>query len=154
MEIPNEMKNITTTIMSSIIYGYFWEMINPGTFQENVDKMYEENGLCKVRFPKHINIEKFKSLYKDIMKTTPTDPPATTHKEKESEPERNQEEERIVQPIYIYKVVAFVCVCVCVYNSPTAHTTGPIMTKPGMMMVPHLRMVHTIFQGQGQRSRS
>ena len=28
------------------------------------------------------------------------------------------------------------CVCVCVYNSPTAHTTGPIMTKPGMMMVP------------------
>ena len=59
--------------------------------------------------------------------------------------------------IYIYKVVAFVCVCVCVcvclsvcmYNSPTAHTTGPIMTKPGMMMVPHLGMVHTIFQGQG-----
>ena len=49
--------------------------------------------------------------------------------------------------IYIYKVVAFVCVCVCVYNSPTAHTTGPIMTKPGMMMVPHLGMVHTIFQG-------
>ena len=59
--------------------------------------------------------------------------------------------------IYIYKVVAFVCVCVwvcvcvCVYNSPTAHTTGPIMTKPGMMMVPHLGMVHAIFQGQGQR---
>ena len=51
--------------------------------------------------------------------------------------------------IYIYKVVVFVCVCVCVYNSPTAHTTGPIMTKPGMMMVPHLGMVHTIFQGQG-----
>ena len=38
--------------------------------------------------------------------------------------------------------------------SPTAHTTGPIMTKPGMMMVPHLGMVHTIFQGKGQRSRS
>ena len=56
--------------------------------------------------------------------------------------------------VYIYKVVAFVCVCVCVYNSPTAHTTGQIMTKPGMMMVPHLGMVHTIFQGQGQRSRS
>ena len=33
--------------------------------------------------------------------------------------------------------------------SPTAHTTGPIMTSPGMMMVPHLGMVHTIFQGQG-----
>ena len=49
--------------------------------------------------------------------------------------------------IYIYKVVPFVCVCVCVYNSPTAHTNGPIMTKPGMMMVPHLGMVHTIFQG-------
>ena len=59
-----------------------------------------------------------------------------------------------VENIYIYKVVAFVCVCVCVYNSPTAHTTGPIMTKPGMMMVPHLMMVHTIFQGKGQRSRS
>ena len=28
------------------------------------------------------------------------------------------------------------------------------MTKPGMMMVPHLGMVHTIFQGKGQRSRS
>ena len=54
--------------------------------------------------------------------------------------------------IYIYKVVAFVCVCV--YNSRTAHTTGLIMTKPGMMMVPHLGMVHTIFQGQGQMSRS
>ena len=38
--------------------------------------------------------------------------------------------------------------------SPTAHTTGPVMTKPGMMMVPHLWMVHTIFQGKGQRSRS
>ena len=99
MEIPNEMKDITTTIMSSIIYGYFWEMINPGTFQENVDKMYEENGLCKVRFPKRINIEKVKSFYKDIMKTTPTDPPATTHEEKESEPQRKQEEERIVQPM-------------------------------------------------------
>ena len=37
--------------------------------------------------------------------------------------------------------------------SPTAHTTGPIMTKPGMMMVPHLGMLHTIFQGKGQRSR-
>ena len=24
------------------------------------------------------------------------------------------------------------------------------MTKPGMMMVPHLGMVHTIFQGKGQ----
>ena len=34
--------------------------------------------------------------------------------------------------------------------SPTAHTTGPIMTKPGMMMVPHLGMMHTIFQGKGQ----
>ena len=97
MEIPNEMKDITTTIMSSIIYGYFWEMINPGTFQDNVDKMYEENGLCKVRFPKRINIEKVKSFYKDIMKTTPTDPPPTTQEEKESEPQRNQEEERIVQ---------------------------------------------------------
>ena len=38
--------------------------------------------------------------------------------------------------------------------SPTAHTTGPIMTKPDMMMVPDLGMVHTIFQGQGQRLRS
>ena len=37
---------------------------------------------------------------------------------------------------------------------PTAHTTGPIMTKPDMMMVPNLGMVHTIFQGQGQRLRS
>ena len=35
--------------------------------------------------------------------------------------------------------------------SPTAHTTGPIMTKPGMMMVPHLGMVHTIFQGKGKK---
>ena len=74
-------------------------MINPGTFQENVDKMYEENGLCKVRFPKHINIEKVKSFYKDIMKATPTDPPATTHEEKEPEQQRKQEEERIVQPM-------------------------------------------------------
>ena len=38
--------------------------------------------------------------------------------------------------------------------SPTAHTTGPIMTKPDMMMVPDLGMVHTIFQGQDQRLRS
>ena len=38
--------------------------------------------------------------------------------------------------------------------SPTAHTTGPIMNKPDMMMVPDLGMVHTIFQGQGQRLRS
>ena len=34
--------------------------------------------------------------------------------------------------------------------SPTAHTTGPIMTKPDMMMVPDLGMVHTHFS----RSRS
>ena len=45
-------------------------MIEPGTFQQNMDTMFEENGLQKVTFPKQTNIQGMKELYQDIPKSS------------------------------------------------------------------------------------
>ena len=64
-----EMKRITTIILSSNVYSQYKEMIEPGTFQQNMDTMFEENGLQKVKFPKQTNIQGMKELYQDILKS-------------------------------------------------------------------------------------
>lgn len=52
-------------------------------------------------------------------------------------------------------VVAFVCVCVNASNFSTAKAARRIMTKPGMVMVPHLirytPFFKVCFKGQGHR---
>ena len=57
-----EMKRITTIILSSIVYSQYKEMTEPGTFQQNMDTMFKENGLQKVKFPKQTNIQGMKEL--------------------------------------------------------------------------------------------
>ena len=64
---PN-MKKLTTIILSAVVYSQYMESINPGSFQENMDCIYEANGLQKVKFPSNINIRGMKELYKDILR--------------------------------------------------------------------------------------
>lgn len=46
-----EMKQIITKIMSSIVYSHYVEALTPGSFQENMNKMYQMNGLNPMNFP-------------------------------------------------------------------------------------------------------
>ena len=59
--------------MSAVVYSTYMETINPGSFQENMDYMYEANGLQKVKFPKKINVQGMRKLYKDIFKVKATE---------------------------------------------------------------------------------
>ena len=64
---PN-MERLTTIIMSAVVYSTYMETINPGSFHENMDYMYEANGLQKVKFPKKIKVQGMRKLYQDIFK--------------------------------------------------------------------------------------
>ena len=75
------MKQMTTIILSAIIYSQFMETIEPGSFQTNMDKIYKENGLKTVKFPKQTNVSGLKELFKDILR------------EKTDEEESNREDE-------------------------------------------------------------
>ena len=63
-----EMKELTTIILTSIVYSQYRELLEPGSFQRNMDDMYKENGLQRVKFPKQTNIAGMKELYKEILK--------------------------------------------------------------------------------------
>ena len=63
-----EMKELTTIILTSIVYSQYRELLEPGSFQRNMDIMYKENGLQRVKFPKQTNIAGMKELYKEILK--------------------------------------------------------------------------------------
>ena len=41
-----ETKDITTTIMSAIVYSHYVEAIAPGTFQKNMSEMYKLSNEC------------------------------------------------------------------------------------------------------------
>ena len=58
---------MTTTIMTAIIYSHVQEVLMPGSFQSNMDKMYEANGLTKVRFPADINIKGMEKIYGNML---------------------------------------------------------------------------------------
>ena len=63
-----EMKELTTIILTSIVYSQYRELLEPGSFQRNMDAMYKENGLQRVKFPKQTNIAGMKELYKEFLK--------------------------------------------------------------------------------------
>ena len=79
------MKQMTTIIVLAIIYSQFMETIDPGSFQTNMNKIYKENGLKTVKFPKQTNVCGLKELFKDILK------------EKTDEEESNREEEEFLE---------------------------------------------------------
>ena len=62
-----EVTDLTTTIMTAIIYSHIQEVLMPGSFQSNMDKMYEANGLTKVRFPADINIKGMEKIYGNML---------------------------------------------------------------------------------------
>ena len=62
------MKKLTTIILSAVVYSQYMESINLGSFQENMDCIYEANGLQKVKFPRNINTKGMKEFYKEILK--------------------------------------------------------------------------------------
>ena len=40
--------------MSSIVYAHTIEAVLPGTFHQNVEKMYQLDGLPTVKFPEYV----------------------------------------------------------------------------------------------------
>ena len=49
-----ENKDVMTIIMSAIIvYSHYTETVIPGSFQNNMNLIYKENGLNPVKFPSH-----------------------------------------------------------------------------------------------------
>ena len=64
------------------------------TDKTNVDRMYQENRLCKAKFPKNINIEEIKNFYKEIMRTNIPLGSSGPTQEEESERQRSPETRR------------------------------------------------------------
>ena len=61
-KIPDTSR-MTTVILTAIIYAHYVETMTPGSFQETVDGIFEDNGLPKVKLPEKrpdidINIKK------------------------------------------------------------------------------------------------
>ena len=61
------VRKMTTIILSAVIYSKCMETIELGSFQRNMDSIYEENGLPRVKFPKVTNIKGMKEMYRDII---------------------------------------------------------------------------------------
>ena len=62
-----ELKELTTTILSAIIFSQYMESIVPGSFQKNMNKIYKLNGLKTVNFPT-INVTGMKEIYSSLVK--------------------------------------------------------------------------------------
>ena len=62
-----ETKEMITKIITSIAFAHYMEAITPGTFQKNIDKMFELNNLPKVNFPTSIVTEGIKDMYRDTV---------------------------------------------------------------------------------------
>ena len=63
----DEMKNLISKIITSITFAHYLEAFQPGSFQENIDKMFEINGIPKVNFPTDIVTTGIKELYRDLI---------------------------------------------------------------------------------------
>ena len=66
IRVPAEVTDLTTTIMIAIIYSHVQEVLVPGSFQSNLDKLYEANGLTKVKFPADIKIKGMEKKFMGI----------------------------------------------------------------------------------------
>ena len=60
----DEMKKLISKIITSITFAHYMEAFHPGSFQENIDKMFEINGIPKVNFPTDIVTTGIRELYR------------------------------------------------------------------------------------------
>ena len=60
-----ELKKIMTTILSAIAYSHYMEAQYPGTFQENMNKMYKKNNLHPVWFPDEVETKGVLKMFVD-----------------------------------------------------------------------------------------
>ena len=63
-----EIKQLTTIILSAVIYSQYMETIIPGSFQNNMNIIYKKNGLNPVKFPEQVPVAGMSGVYKDILK--------------------------------------------------------------------------------------
>ena len=61
-----ELKKIMTTILSAIAYSYYMKAQYPGTFQENMNKMYKKNNLHPVWFPDEVETKGVLKMFADV----------------------------------------------------------------------------------------
>ena len=67
-EVGKEIKELTTIILSAVIYSHYMETLMPGSFQDNMDKIYRKNGLRTVKFPEQeMNIQGLSEIYRGIL---------------------------------------------------------------------------------------
>ena len=64
-----EIKNLTTIILSAVIYSQYMETIIPGSFQQNMNIIYKKNGLNPIKFPEQIPVTGMSDIYKDVLKS-------------------------------------------------------------------------------------
>ena len=84
-EMPKVPDNIAAVAYSATAYSFFMEMIHPGTFQENMDKIYKLNGIPLVKFPTDIDTE---GLHKFFGKTKEM----PQQQEPQAEPEQQRDQ--------------------------------------------------------------
>ena len=61
-----ELKTTVTKIISAVVFSHYMEALHPGTFQGNMDAIFEKNGLPKVLFPTDIVTEDVLDVFRDI----------------------------------------------------------------------------------------
>ena len=62
-----ETKEMITKLITSTAFTHYMEAITLGTFQKNIDEMFELNNLPKVNFPNSIVTEGIKDMYRDTV---------------------------------------------------------------------------------------
>ena len=62
-----ETKNLVAKIMTSVAYSHYMEVFQPGTFQTNMNKMFDLNNIPRVNFPAEILTENVKDKYRDTL---------------------------------------------------------------------------------------
>ena len=68
LELSKELKDMTTIILSAIIYSHYKESLMLGSFQRNMNEIYKKNGLTEVQFPKQTEMEETNNIYREILK--------------------------------------------------------------------------------------
>ena len=68
LEPSKELKEMTTIILSVIIYSHYKKSLMPGSFQRNMSEIYKKNGLTEVQFPEQTDVEEINNIYREILK--------------------------------------------------------------------------------------
>ena len=62
-----ETKNLVTKIITSVAYSHYMEVFQPGTFQVNMNKMFDLNNIPRVNFPSDIITDSVRDIYSDTL---------------------------------------------------------------------------------------